>query len=263
MSVQDRTSLCTGCTGTEATAARTTGWHLAAYFGELCGTAGLVFAALTAISFSMPPGAPLGSWPLHAKLLLIGLAVGGAVALFASTALGDVSGAHLNPAISLYMFVRGRLQAHDLIGFCVFQLAGSLLGVYLARGVWGGRVSAAQDGLIQPGPGWNSPAVFAGEALSTAALVIVLALMTQKPRPRSTPLVIGALITVLIFSTGAASGASFNPARNFGPHVISQNYSFFWIYMIAPLVGALAVAGVDGIAARVARVRADRAAPRP
>jgi glycerol uptake facilitator-like aquaporin len=256
MSTPRLQSLCTGCSGTQAEPAGEA-WAgrraSRAYLSELIGTAGLVFAALTAISFTVPADAPLASWSMHYKLLLIGFAVGAAVALFASTPMGRVSGAHLSPAISLYMFARSGLRARDLLGYTVFQLAGSVLGVYVARLVWGSRVAAARHGLIQPAPGWTASAVFLAEALSTAALVIVLALMTTKPRPRSTPWVVGAVITLLIFSTGATSGASFNPARNFGPHVISQDFSFFWVYMTAPLAGAVAVAGIEPAIVRVAR----------
>jgi glycerol uptake facilitator protein/aquaporin Z len=115
--------------------------------------------------------------------------------------------------------------------------------VLLARGVWGDRVTAVDYGLIQPRPGWDSPAVVVlGELLSAAVLLGVLAAMTARPRPRSTPWAVGATIAVLITTTGSRTGASFNPARNFGPHIISGDFHLFWAYMLAPLAGALAAA---------------------
>ncbi|MET8564118.1 aquaporin [Streptomyces flaveolus] len=220
------------------------GRPLSSYLAEALGTAWLVLAALTAISVTMrADGRYLSSWPLVLRLAVVGASVGGSVAVFSLTPPGKESGAHLNPAISLFMTVRGALGVADLLGYSVFQLGGSVLGVLVARGLWGDRVTAVHDGLIQPGAGWDGPAVVVlGELLSTAVVLWVLAAMTARPRPRSTPWVLGALITVLITTTGSRTGASFNPARNFGPHVVSGDYHLFWAYMLAPLAGALVAA---------------------
>ncbi|MCZ9340936.1 aquaporin, partial [Streptomyces sp. TRM76130] len=85
--------------------------------------------------------------------------MGGAVAVFALTPPGEESGAHLNPAISLSMALRGVLGVTDLIAYGVFQLTGSVLGVLLARTLWGERVTEVDYGLIQPGAGWGGPVV--------------------------------------------------------------------------------------------------------
>ncbi|MEU3445439.1 aquaporin [Streptomyces griseoincarnatus] len=219
------------------------GRPLSSYLAEALGTAWLVLAAVTAVSVTMrADGRYLSSWPLVVRLAVVGATVGGSVAVFSLTPPGKESGAHLNPAISLFMTARGALGVADLLGYSVFQLGGSVLGVLVARGLWGDRVTAVHDGLIQPGAGWDGPVVVLGELLSTAVLLWVLAVMTARPRPRSTPWVLGALITVLITTTGSRTGASFNPARNFGPHVVSGDYHLFWAYMLAPLAGALVAA---------------------
>ncbi|MGV9355430.1 MIP/aquaporin family protein, partial [Streptomyces misionensis] len=220
------------------------GRPLSSYLAEALGTVWLVLAALTAISFTMrADGAYPSSSPLTVRLAVVGAAVGGSVAVFALTPLGKESGAHLNPAISLFMAVRGVLGVADLIGYTVFQLGGSVLGVFLARALWGDRVTAVHDGLIQPGTGWGGTLVVVlGELLSTAVLLWVLAAMTARPRPRSTPWVLGGVVMLLIIATGSRTGASFNPARNFGPHVVSGDHHLFWAYMLAPLAGALVAA---------------------
>ncbi|MQY13504.1 Glycerol uptake facilitator protein [Streptomyces sp. RB5] len=220
------------------------GRPLSAYLAEVVGSAWLVLVALTAIAFTMRDGSALSSWPLTARLAVIGTAVGGSVAVFAVTPAGKESGGHLNPAVSLFMTVRGALPVRAFVTYTVGQLCGSLLGVAAARALWGGRVTAVHQGLIQPGPGWGTAEVFAGEALSTAVLLWVLAGMTARPRPRATPWVIGAVIAALIVTTGARTGASFNPARNFGPHVAAGDYHLFWTYMLAPMAGALLAAAV-------------------
>ncbi|MGW4597820.1 MIP/aquaporin family protein [Streptomyces sp. NPDC004457] len=232
--------------GAQAAAARwvVLGRPVSSYLAEALGSAWLVLAALTAVSFTMrADGRYLSSWPLTARLAVVGLSVGAGVAVFSLTPPGKESGAHLNPAISLFMTLRGVLGLADLVAYSVFQLGGSVLGVLAARGIWGERVTAVHDGLIQPGPGWDGPVVVVlGESLSTAVLLGVLAAMTARPRPRSTPWVVGAVVWALITTTGARTGASFNPARNFGPHVVSGDYHLFWAYMAAPLAGALVAA---------------------
>lgn len=220
------------------------GRPVSSYLAEALGTAWLVLAALTAVSFTMrPDGGLLSSWPLTVRLAIVGVSVGGSLAVFSLTPPGKESGAHLNPAVSLFMALRGVLSIGDLLAYSVFQLGGSVLGVLVARGVWGDRVTDVHDGLIQPGPGWDSPAAVAlGESVSTAILMCVLAAMTARPRPRSTPWVVGATVALLIASTGSRTGASFNPGRNFGPHIVSADYHLFWPYMLAPLGGALVAA---------------------
>jgi glycerol uptake facilitator-like aquaporin len=216
---------------------------LASGAAEALGTALLVFDALSAIAVTMAPAAPLRGWPLEMRLLVVGLAVGGTVAVFAVTPAGKRSGAHLNPAVSMFMALRKALPARDALAYCLAQLVGSVLGVLVARLVWAGRMDEVSNGMIQPGPGVGALGLVLGETLSVIALLLVLSWLVSKPRPRETPWVIGGLITILIVTTGANSGGSFNPARNFGPLVLSSDFHYyFWVYMLAPLAGAVITA---------------------
>lgn len=196
----------------------------AAWAAEAAGTALLVFDALSVIAFTMAPAAPSRSWPPELRLLVIGLVVGGTVAVFAITPAGKRSGAHLNPAVSLLLALRGALSVRDGPVYPVAQLTGSVVGVLAARLCWGSRMRSVADGLIQPGPGVGAGGALIGETLSTVVLLLVLSWLVSKPRPRETPWVIGALIAVLISATGATSGGSFNPARNFGPHILRTSH---------------------------------------
>lgn len=215
---------------------------MAASAAEAVGTALLVFDALSAIALTMAPAAPLRAWPLEMRLLVIGLAVGGTVAVFAVTPAGKKSGAHLNPAVSMFMALRGALPAREALAYSLAQLIGSVVGVLVARLCWGGRMDEVSSGLIQPGPGVGALGVVVGETLSVVVLLLVLSWLVSKPRPRETPWVIGGLIAVLIVATGPTSGGSFNPARDFGPFVLGSDFHFFWIYMLAPVAGALITA---------------------
>ncbi|WP_051341836.1 MIP/aquaporin family protein [Pseudonocardia spinosispora] len=217
-------------------------WPPSAWAAEALGTALLVFDALSAIALTMAPTAPLRALPAEVRLLIIGVVVGGTVAVFAITTAGKRSGAHLNPAVSVYMALRGALSVRDAVAYSVAQLAGSVVGVLVARLCWRGPMLEVSDGLIQPGPGVDAGGVLLGETLSTVGLLLVLSWLVSKPRPRETPWVIGGLIAVLIVMTGATSGGSFNPARNFGPFVLGSDFDFFWIYMLAPCGGAVITA---------------------
>ncbi|WP_433288242.1 MIP/aquaporin family protein [Pseudonocardia sp. CA-142604] len=217
---------------------------LASGAAEALGTALLVFDALSAIAVTMAPAAPLRTWPLEMRLLVIGLAVGGTVAVFAVTPAGKRSGAHLNPAVSMFMALRGALPARDAFAYSLAQLIGSVVGVLVARLCWAGRMDEVSNGLIQPGSGVGALGVVVGETLSVIVLLFVLSWLVSKPRPRETPWVIGGLIAVLIVATGPTSGGSFNPARDFGPFVLGSDFHFFWLYMLAPLVGAVIIAAV-------------------
>lgn len=220
------------------------GWSsLATWAAEAVGAALLVFDALSAIALTMAPASPLRAWPLEMRLLVVGLAVGGTVAVFAVTPAGKRSGAHLNPAVSVFMALRGALSARDALAYCLAQLIGSVVGVFVARLCWGEWMDEVSNGSIQPGPGVGALGVVVGETLSVVVLLLVLSWLVSKPRPRETPWVIGVVITILIVATGATSGGSFNPARNFGPLVLSSDFHYyFWVYMLAPLVGAVITA---------------------
>jgi glycerol uptake facilitator-like aquaporin len=223
------------------------GWnaHLSTWGAEALGSAALVFAALSALSLSMRPDAPLAGWPLHVRLLVVGLAVGGTVALFALSPVGEHSGAHLNPAVTLFMTLRRLVTVPDLIGYVGSQLVGSVAGVLMARLVWGARLVGVEDGVIQPAPGWAVPAVAVSELLSTVVLLLGLAWLTARPRGALVPIANALLVAGLIVVTGAGGGGSFNPARNFGPQLVTGDYRYFWTYLLAPLLGAaLAAAGL-------------------
>ena len=229
---------------------KTGAWPPVAWGAEAAGTALLVFDALSAIALTMAPSARLRTWPLEARLLVVGLVVGGTVAIFAVTPAGKRSGAHLNPAVSLFMALRGVLSARDAFAYSVAQLIGSVAGVLLARLCWGGRMREVSDGLIQPGPSVGAVGVLIGETVSVVVLLLVLSWLVSKPRPRETPWVIGALIAVLIVTTGATSGGSFNPARNFGPFVLGSDFHYFWIYLLAPMEAAVIAAAFVGLIGR-------------
>lgn len=164
--------------------------------------------------------------------LAIGLTL--AVLVFAT---GHISGAHLNPAVSLGVFLRGGLSLTDLVAYIVAQLVGGVLAALVSFALW-----PAGSGLeVEAGP------AFLAEALGTLALVwVVLNVATAKDTEGNSfyGLAIGGTVFVSAVAFGGISGGGFNPAVALGL-ATSGNFSWgaMWIYVLAPLVGA-AVAAV-------------------
>ena len=106
---------------------------------ELLGTGVFIFSAVSAIRLTAPNAAlsPVNDAVPHGRLLIVGLAVGGSIGLFALTSLARCSGAHLNPAVSLWLWLRRELTSRELALYVAAQILGSLAGVGLARLVWG------------------------------------------------------------------------------------------------------------------------------
>jgi len=198
---------------------------------EALGTALLVFGALSAIA-------------LHLGDPLTGALVGVVVALIAASPLGSLSGAHLNPAVTLAFRIEGAICARDAVGYVLAQVAGALA----SASVFGALVGRGPGDVTHPSV---SPATaFVLEAAMTAALIaVILALLARARLERFTPL--GVLVTLagLIWVGGRLTGTSLNPARSAGPAIAFGDFADLWLYLVAPLAGALGV-GVVGRNAR-------------
>ncbi len=152
--------------------------------------------------------------------------------------LGGVSGAHINPAVSLGMALQRRLARRDLLPYVAAQLAGAGLAS------WALRALAPQHGTLgrtEPSAGVGS--TFGLELAMTALLMAVILEVSSRRRwPRwAVALAVGATVSVEAFFGGPSTGASMNPARSFGPALVSGELGFLWIYFTAPLLGALGV----------------------
>jgi MIP family channel proteins len=209
-----------------------------AYLAELVGTAILVLAICSFISRSAPQAV---------DLLSIGLVH--AIALMAIVyTIGQVSGAHVNPAVTLALLTIRKISPRDAAGYLGAQLAGALAGALLAR-----MFFSTRGGLFDFGAATVSPAYLHGgsvwlaliaEALGT--FILMWAVMGTAVNPEAPKGVAGVAIggslglAVLLF--GPATGGSFNPARWFGPALVSGTWSDGWLYLIGPVLGAAGAA---------------------
>src|SRR5438309_7331697 len=165
-------------------------------------------------------------------------------------AYGSVSGGHLSPAVTVGVLVAGAMGAGEAIRYIVSQLIGGVAGALLLSVVLGG----AETGLGMPALAHDltlgatsltiTPAAgFTIEAMLAFFLVtIVLSTAVAGRAGNLAPLAIGMTLTLNILMGGALTGAPFNPARALGPMVATGNFSDAWLYLTAPIVGAIIAA---------------------
>jgi MIP family channel proteins len=165
-----------------------------------------------------------------------GLGLAAAVA-----ALGQVSGGHFNPAVSLGLAVARRFPSREVIPYWIAQLVGGFLAVLTVAAVYSARAVHALD--TTPGAGISDAGAFTLELIATALFVIVITTVVTDDRApwkgAIAPLVIGLFIFTAADAIGPASGGSFNPARSFDPALYNLKFDNIWIYLLAPLVGGM------------------------
>lgn len=207
------------------------------YLAEVLGTFILVLIGTMAIvAVNTAVGADGG---LGLVMATVPLAFGFAL-LAGLYAFGEVSGGHFNPAVTLAMFVDRRASVSDLIGYWIAQVAGALLGSLTLMWMTNSdAVEATVNGYggNGAGTGWIS------EVVLTAIFVMVILQVTRSSTMSNQGFVAIPLALVAIHYAGIPfSGASVNPARSIGPALVSGSdraISELWVYLLAPLVGAL------------------------
>jgi aquaporin Z len=156
--------------------------------------------------------------------------------------MGAVSGAHLNPVVSVAFALRGNFPWRRVGPYIVVQFAGAVLATLLLIGLLGKHGSA---GLTLPGPGISTATALAWEALLTTGLVSVI-LGTASGAQQLGPIAalgVGSYIILAGLFGAPVSGASMNPARSLGPALVLGNWTSWWAYLVGPLIGALIAVG--------------------
>ena len=156
--------------------------------------------------------------------------------------MGAVSGAHLNPAVTLGFAVRGDFPWRRVPGYIVAELLGATLAVLLLKGMFG---EVGSLGATEPGPGISDLQAMLMEMILTVGLFSVIlgtASRSQNLGPLSA-LAVGAYIVLAGLWSSPISGASMNPARSFGPDVVLGNFDHYWVYVVGPILGAMIAVG--------------------
>jgi MIP family channel proteins len=206
---------------------------------EAAGTFVLVLAitsAAVAAALARPvAGAPYGS-------LAVPMAGGLGLAI-AVAGLGHISGAHLNPAVTLGLAVNRQFPWAYVPGYILAQVAGATAAAAVTWGLYGNQArSIAHLGATAPAAGVSAGRVLAAEAVVTFVLIlVVVAVATDTRVPRGiAAIAIGAALAVAIVISGPVSGAGVNPARAIGPMILAGRFSDWWAYLTAPLAGGIA-----------------------
>lgn len=197
------------------------------YAAELLGTYALVFAGTGAIIVNEQTGA-LGHFGVAATFGLIVLAM--------IYAFGDVSGAHLNPAVTLGFVVAKRFAAKQAVPYITAQLAGAVLASLTLRFLF--PDSVALGATFPVGSDMQS---FVLEVILTFFLMLVVLQVAHgsKEVGLMAGIAIGAVVGLEALFAGPICGASMNPARSIAPALVSGEMRALWIYIAAPVMGAL------------------------
>ena len=214
---------------------------LRAAAAEALGTLVLVLAiTATAVAATLArpiAGAPYGS---------LAVAAAGGLALAAlAAALGPLSGAHLNPAVTLGLAASRRFPWTRVPAYTAAQFAGAIAAAAITWALYGAQArTVAGLGASSPASGVSAVRVLVAEAVVTFLLVLVItAVATDRRVPAGVAAVaIGAALAAAILISGPVSGAGINPARAIGPMILTGKSTDWWAYLAAPVVaGTLAV----------------------
>lgn len=200
---------------------------------ELVGTFALIVVAA---------GTAILTQAAHGKISLVAAVVApGLLVMALIYALGDISGAHVNPAVTLAFALRGVFPWRSAPDYWAAQLVGATLGGLLLRAVFG---DAARAGVTQPNGG--VPQAFTLEIVATFFLVLVILGTADGSRlvGHNAGIAVGATIAIGGLLAGPISGASLNPARSIGPALATVDLNYLWLYIAAPCLGAVIAVGV-------------------
>ncbi len=211
------------------------------FLAELAGTAILLLIGLSLVIFMFGSGSPMENFIPHRKLrqLITGFLFGGTGALIAISPLGRASGAHLNPVVTMAFWLFNKIEIKVAFVYVAAQLMGAVIGV-LPLLAWGSLGRSISFAITEPGVGYSTQTALIGEILTTFTMVSLLILFLAFKRIRSyTPLLFPFLYAIMVPLEADISGISTNPARSFGPSVVSGVWNAWWIYWAGPFAGAL------------------------
>lgn len=223
---------------------------------ELVGTMLLVYfgpgAAAMLLMIAFRESGPLETYTIAslgglADWLAIGLAFAIVIAMVIY-ALGRVSGAHINPAVTIALLASKRFPATDAVAYIIAQMVGAVIGsflFYFSAGM--NAVTIGGLGATAPGAGITFGMAVLAETIGTFVLMLIImgVAVDEKAPPGFAGLIIGLTVGGIITTIGGLTGASLNPARSFGPALADlllggpNVMAVFPIYIIGPILGAL------------------------
>lgn len=216
------------------------------YLSEFLGTAALVLIGLSVVIFNNGEGSPVRDWlpSPGARRALTGFLFGTTGCLIALSPVGKISGAHINPIVSIAFLLKKRMSLRHSLGFAIMQIAGAVAGA-LPLLLWGRQGASIDYGATIPMTN-ELIAAFIGETVTSCLLISGIFFFSAHRRLRRfTPYLAPPLYCIMVYIEGPLSGTSTNPARSFGPAIISGIWTHHWlVYWVAPFLGALLAVGL-------------------
>ena len=204
------------------------------YLAECLGTFVLVFVAC---GVAGQTGGALGVTSAAFGLVIVAMAY----------SIGNVSGCHINPAVSIAMLCAKKMTMKDFIGYVVAQFVGAIAGAGVLQLVVKDTTKLGTNALYNG----DALASFIIEAVLTCIFVLaILGVTSKKENSNIAGLVIGGALTLVHLLGINFTGTSVNPARSFGPALIAGNLSGIWVFLLAPLVGGILAAVIYSFLAR-------------
>lgn len=200
------------------------------YLAEFLGTFTLVLLACgTASVLGCATDSP------DAAYFMTALAFGLVIVAMAYS-IGQVSGCHINPAVSLAVLLSGKMSVTDFIGYIIAQFLGATAGAGVLALILGNTESLGQNGLYE---GSIVKSLVIEVVLTFIFVLVILAVTSRKEYAKPAGLVIGFTLTLVHIFGIHFTGTSVNPARSFGPAVFvgGEALSSVWVFIVAPLVG--------------------------
>jgi len=215
-----------------------------AWLAEAISTYGLVFFGPLSVILAI---SAFGEELTTMSVLFISLGHGGAIG-FMVYAFGHISGAHINPAVTIPMIITRKLGVADGVGYIISQLIGAVAAAGTLKVILpelGGKVNFATQGGPSELINNSISSGFLVEAILTFFLVVTIFMVAvhKKAAPGIHGFSIGGMIFLIHLVGVPLTGASVNPARTFGPALISGFWEFHWLYWAAPIVGGI-IAGL-------------------
>ena len=192
------------------------------YLAELLGTYALVFAGTGAIVIDQQT---------HGSITHVGIAITfGLIVMSMIYTFGDISGAHINPAVSIAFTLAGKLPIKQLLPYIISQLSGSILASLTLKYLFPANQYL---GATIPAGSWEQSFILEIHPHIFPDVVIINVAKGSKEQGMFAGLAIGSVVGLEVMFAGPICGASMNPARSLGPAIISGLYGIFWIYPVA------------------------------
>lgn len=199
------------------------------YLAEFIGTYALIFCGTGAVVIDQVSKGGV----THAGIAI----TFGLIVICMIYAFGDISGAHLNPAVSIAFSVARLFPVKQLLPYIISQLAGAVLASLTLKILFPSNLFLGAT--IPAGSAWQS---FVLEFILTFFLMLTILRVSTGSKERGiiAGVVVGAVVLLEAMFAGPISGASMNPARSFAPAIVSGHTEFLWVYLSAPVLGAVA-----------------------